>query len=305
MKKPILVIMAAGMGSRFGGLKQIEPVDERGHIIMDFSIYDAALAGFEEVVFIIKEENEGLFKEAIGNRIAGKMKVHYCFQQLENLPVGVELPEGRQKPWGTAHAVLCAKEKIGGPFVVINADDYYGREAFGLAYDFLASHQDEERFQYAMVGYRLENTVTDNGSVSRGVCTTDDQGKLVDITERTQIEKRGGAIAYTEDGGKTYVELTGDTPVSMNMWAFSRSFVEAIEAGFPAFLEKGLKENPLKCEYYLPAVVDQLLRQDMAQVQVLPTKDKWYGITYQEDKAEVMAAIREMEDNGYYQKELF
>ncbi|MDL2250866.1 nucleotidyltransferase [Lachnospiraceae bacterium OttesenSCG-928-J05] len=305
MKKPVLVIMAAGMGSRFGGLKQIAPVDADGHIIMDFSIYDAACAGFEEVIFIIKEENETLFKEAIGNRIAKKMKVHYCYQQLDLLPAGFHVPEGREKPWGTAHAVLCAKEYLDGPFVVINADDYYGREAFALTYDFLMNHEDDEKFQYAMVGYRLENTVTEHGYVSRGVCSTDQDGKLVDIVERTRIEKQDSQIAYTEDEGKTYTQLPGETPVSMNMWAFTKSFVEAIAAGFPAFLEKGLKENPLKCEYYLPGVVDSLLKQEKAVVSVLPTRDKWYGITYQEDKAQVMAAIQKMEDDGLYKKELF
>ena len=300
MKKPVLVIMAAGMGSRYGGLKQIDPVDEQGHIIMDFSIFDAKRAGFEKVVFIIKKENEADFKEAVGNRMAEQMEVAYVYQDLHNIPEGFEVPEGRVKPWGTAHAVLSAIDEIDGPFAVINADDYYGRDAFQVIYDYLATHEDDDKYRYTMVGYKLENTVTDNGHVARGVCDTNEAGELVRITERTRIEKRNGGIAYSEDDGASWTELPGDTLVSMNMWGFTRSILDEIKAGFPAFLEKGLVSNPMKCEYFLPAVVSTLLEEGRATVAVLASADKWYGVTYKEDKEGVVAAIRDLIDKGEY-----
>ena len=218
MDKPVLVIMAAGMGSRYGGLKQIDPIDEQGHIIMDFSIFDAKRAGFEKVIFIIKKENEADFKEAIGCRIEKEMQVEYAYQDIHNIPEGYEVPEGRVKPWGTAHAVLSAIDYIDGPFVVINADDYYGRDAFKKIYDFLTTHEDDEKYRYAMVGYQLKNTVTDNGHVSRGVCTLDENDYLVQVVERTHIEKRENGIAYTENDGESWEELAEDVVVSMNMW---------------------------------------------------------------------------------------
>ena len=224
MKKPTLVIMAAGMGSRYGGLKQIDPVDEQGHIIMDFSIYDAAKAGFEKVVFIIKKENEQDFREKIGDRISEKMEVAYVYQELTNLPEGIQVPEGRVKPWGTGHAVLCAANEIDGPFAVINADDYYGSHAFAVIYRYLTSHEDDERYRYAMVGYQLENTLTENGYVARGICETDEEGYLTKITERTHIEKKEDGAAYTEDGGQTWVHLPKNSVVSMNMWGFTPDF---------------------------------------------------------------------------------
>ena len=236
MKKPVLVIMAAGMGSRYGGLKQIDPVDEQGHIIMDFSIFDAKRAGFEKVVFIIKKENEADFKEAVGNRMAEQMEVAYVYQDLHNIPEGFEVPEGRVKPWGTAHAVLSAIDEIDGPFAVINADDYYGRDAFQVIYDYLATHEDDDKYRYTMVGYKLENTVTDNGHVARGVCDTNEAGELVRITERTRIEKRNGGIAYSEDDGESWTEIPGDRLVSMNMWGLRSSILDEIKAGFPAVL---------------------------------------------------------------------
>ena len=245
MNKPVLVIMAAGMGSRYGGLKQIDPVDKEGHIIMDFSIYDAKRAGFEKVVFIIKKENEADFKEAVGRRIEKVMEVAYVFQELANIPEGFEIPEGRVKPWGTAHAVLSAIDEIDGPFAVINADDYYGRHAFQTIYDYLTTHEDDDKYRYTMVGYRLKNTVTDNGHVARGVCGLNAANELVNVTERTRIEKRNGGIEYSEDDGQTWTAIDGDTLVSMNMWGFTHSILDEIKAGFPAFLEKGLKENPL------------------------------------------------------------
>ena len=279
MKKPVLVIMAAGMGSRYGGLKQIDPVDKEGQIIMDFSIYDAKQAGFEKVVFIIKKENETDFREAIG--------------------------EGRVKPWGTAHAVLSAIDEIDGPFAVINADDYYGQHAFKVIYEYLTTHEDDNKYRYTMVGYRLKNTVTDNGYVSRGVCELNEDKELVSVTERTRIEKKEDGIAYSEDGGETWTSIDGDTLVSMNMWGFTRSMLDEIQKGLPAFLEKGLKENPMKCEYYLPAVVSTLLAEDKAAVTVLESEDKWYGVTYKEDKPVVVAAIQSLKDAGLYPEKLW
>lgn len=305
MKKPVLVIMAAGMGSRYGGLKQIDPIDDQGHIIMDFSIFDAKRAGFEKVVFIIKRENEADFKEAIGNRIEKVIDVAYAYQDLYNIPEGFEVPEGRVKPWGTAHAVLSAIEVIDGPFVVINADDYYGRDAFQKIYDYLTTHEDDEKYRYAMVGYRLENTLTENGHVARGVCTIDEDGYLEKVVERTRIEKKDGGAAFTEDDGATWTSVPMDAIVSMNMWGFTASFLQEIKNGFAAFLEAGLATNPLKCEYFLPTVVSNLLASEQATVTVLTSQDKWYGVTYKEDKPVVMAAIKNMKDNGVYPEQVW
>ena len=305
MKKPVLVIMAAGMGSRYGGLKQIDPIDKQGHIIMDFSIFDAKRAGFEKVVFIIKKENEADFKEAVGKRMESVMEVEYVFQDLHNIPEGFEVPEGRVKPWGTAHAVLSAIDVVDGPFAVINADDYYGRDAFQKIYDFLSTTEDDEKYRYTMVGYQLKNTVTENGHVARGVCTVDENDYLVKVEERTRNEKRGDGIAFTEDDGETWQELPIDSVVSMNMWGFSASFLKEIKAGFAAFLEEGLAKNPMKCEYYLPSVVTKLLVEDRATVTVLETTDKWYGVTYKEDKPLVMAAIQEMKEKGIYPEQVW
>ena len=305
MKKPVLVIMAAGMGSRYGGLKQIDPVDEQGHIIMDFSIFDAKRAGFEKVVFIIKKENEEDFREVIGKRMAKHMEVAYVFQDLHNLPEGFSVPEGRVKPWGTAHAVLSAIDEIDGPFAVINADDYYGRHAFQTIYDYLSTHEDDDKYRYTMVGYELQNTVTDNGHVARGICQVSADGKLEGIQERTRIEKREGKIAFTEDDGETWTYVPGETLVSMNMWGFTRSILEEIKKGFPAFLEKGLAENPMKCEYFLPTVVDNLEKAGRAEVSVLSSKDKWFGVTYKEDKPVVVEAIRKMKEDGLYPEKLW
>lgn len=297
--------MAAGMGSRYGGLKQIDPVDEEGHIIMDFSMFDAKRAGFEKVIFIIKRENEADFRAAVGDRMAKYMDVSYAYQEIDDIPDGYQVPEGRVKPWGTAHAVLSCIHQIDGPFAVINADDYYGQEAFRLIYDYLASHEDDERYRYTMVGYELGNTVTDNGHVARGVCDMNEEGELEAIHERTRIEKRDGGIAYTEDDGETWVNVPADTTVSMNMWGFTRSILEEVEAGFPAFLDEGLKANPMKCEYFLPAVVSNLLGQGKATVAVLKSADKWYGVTYKEDKPVVMAAIKKMKEDGIYPAHLW
>ena len=305
MKKPVLVIMAAGMGSRYGGPKQIDPIDEQGHIIMDFSIFDAKRAGFEKVVFIIKKQDEDNFKEAVGKRMEKLMDVSYAYQDMANIPEGFEVPEGRVKPWGTAHAVLSAIDVVDGPFAVINADDYYGSEAFKQIYDYLSTHEDDEKYRYTMVGYKLENTVTDNGHVARGICTMNEAGELVKIEERTRIEKRNGGIAFTEDDGATWTEVPGETVVSMNMWGFTRSILDEIKEGFPAFLEKGLKENPMKCEYFLPSVVSDLLGEERATVSVLTSADKWYGVTYKEDKPVVVAAIKKLKEEGLYPERLW
>lgn len=305
MSKPVLVIMAAGMGSRYGGLKQIDPVDEEGHIIMDFSMYDARRAGFEKVIFIIKRENATDFKETVGKRIEKYLDVSYAFQELEDIPEGFAVPEGRVKPWGTAHAVYSCIDQIDGPFAVINADDYYGKEAFELIYNYLSEHEDDEKYRYTMVGYKLGNTVTDNGHVARGICEVNADGELTGVCERTRIEKRDDGIAYTEDDGETWTPVEDDATVSMNMWGFTRSILDEIKNGFPAFLEEGLESNPMKCEYFLPTVVSDLLKADRAAVAVLKSADKWYGVTYKEDKPVVVAAIRKMKEAGLYPEHLW
>ena len=268
---------------------------------MDFSIYDAVKAGFEKVVFIIKKENEQDFRSAIGDRLSKKIKVFYVFQELTNLPEGYAVPEGRVKPWGTGHAIMSCIGEIDGPFVVINADDFYGSHAFKMAYDYLTTHQDEDGiYRYMMVGYRLENTLTDNGHVARGVCEMDAQGYLADIHERTHIEKREDGAAYTEDEGKTWVSIPGDATVSMNMWGFSESILGELKKRFAAFLDENLEKNPLKCEYFLPFVVDELLKEGHATVAVEKSQDRWFGVTYKEDKPMVMAAIQNLKDQGVY-----
>ena len=233
------------------------------------------------------------------------MEVAYAYQDINNIPEGFSIPEGREKPWGTAHAVLSAIDEIDGPFAVINADDYYGQHAFKVIYDYLTTHEDDDKYRYTMVGYRLKNTVTDNGYVSRGVCEINEKKELVSVTERTRIEKREEGIAYSEDGGNTWNVIDGDTLVSMNMWGFTRSMLDEIRAGFPEVLEKGLKENPMKCEYYLPSVVSELLAEDRAVVTVLESEDKWYGVTYKEDKPVVVAAIQSLKDAGDYPQKLW
>ena len=306
MKKPVLVVMAAGMGSRYGGLKQIDPVDEEGHLIIDFSIYDAVQAGFEKVIFIIKKENEADFKAKIGDRLSKKLEVAYVFQRLEALPEGYAVPEGRVKPWGTGHAVLSCLGEVDGPMVVINSDDYYGKNAFQMAYDYLTQHKDEDGlYRYMMVGYCLENTLTDNGYVARGVCETDEAGYLVDIHERTHIEKKDGGAAYTEDEGQSWTELPMDATVSMNMWGFTPSILTELKDRFVRFLDENLAQNPLKCEYFLPFVVDELLKEKKATVAVEKSQDRWFGVTYKADKPVVVEAIRRMKEEGKYPKHLW
>ncbi len=300
MEKPVLVIMAAGMGSRYGGLKQIDPVDEQGNIIIDFSIYDAVKAGFEKIVFIIKKQIEEEFKKSIGERIAKYVEVEYVYQELFKIPEGFSVPEGRVKPFGTGHAILCAKDVIHGPFAVINADDYYGRKAFEEIYQQLINVCDDDKYRYAMVGYELHNTLTENGSVARGVCVVDNNNYLLTINERTRIEKHGNEAQYTLDDGETWVTLPKESLVSMNMWGFTASIMDELENSFVKFLKDNVPNNPLKAEYFLPFVVDELLQEKKATVTVLKTPDVWHGVTYKEDKPCVMAAIKKLKDSGMY-----
>ena len=301
MSEPVLVVMAAGMGSRFGGLKQITPVDEQGDIIMDFSLYDARRAGFRKVVFIIKKAIEESFKENVGRRMEDWFDVRYAYQELDKLPAGYAVPEGRVKPWGTAHAIACAAEEIDGPFAVINADDFYGRTSFQAVYDFLTG--DAPVDQQAMVGYRLKNTVTENGSVARGVCQVEN-GLLTDITERTHIEQRGSGIVYTEDG-ETFLPLSGETLVSMNLWGFHQEMLEEFTGQFKAFLDENLPQNPLKCEYYLPSVANAQIREGRGTIRVLPTAECWHGVTYREDLRSVREAVAGMKAEGLYPEQLW
>ena len=299
-KKPVLVVMAAGMGSRYGGLKQIDPVGTQGEAILDYSLFDAYQAGFETAVIIIKEAIREEFMQTVGKRLEKcPMEIRYAYQELHKLPAGYTAPEGRTKPWGTCHAVLCAKEAIdGAPFAVVNADDYYGKSAFRVVYDYLIKAADGEKYDYCMVGYQLGNTVTENGSVARGVCVTEN-GLLTAIAERTRIEKRPEGIAYTEDGENWHV-LPPETPVSMNLWGYTPSFLTEIENRMAAFLEKALAENPNKSEFYLPLLVSDLLQEKKATVTVLRSPDKWYGVTYAADRPQVVAAIAQMTKDGKY-----
>ena len=299
--QPTLVVMAAGMGSRFGGLKQIQPVNDAGDLIIDFSLLDAWRAGFRDVVFVIKQEIEAEFKARIGSRMEKYFRVSYVYQQLEDLPAGFSVPEGRTKPWGTGHAVLSCRHVIDAPFAVINADDFYGRTAFSAIFDFLADNRDERC--YTMIGYRVRNTVTEHGSVARGVCQVEN-GLLTGVTERTKIYKRGDDAAYTEDG-ENFVHLPGDTIVSMNMWGFTAGMLQELWNRFPAFLNKSLKENPLKCEYFLPSVVNAQLEDGSACVRVLPCEEAWYGVTYREDLDSVRHAIAAMKQRGVYKEDLW
>ena len=306
MEKPVLVVMAAGMGSRYGGLKQLDPVGEHGELIIDYSLYDARRAGFEQVIFIIKPEIEEAFRAGIGDRVARAMEVHYAFQALDDLPAGYTPPAGRTKPWGTAHAVLSARQLVKGPFAVINADDYYGPQGFEAIYRYLSQTADQPGcYEYAIVGYLLRNTVTEHGTVARGVCVEDAQHYLVSVTERTQIEKGTLCPRYTEDGGQTWTDLPGDTVVSMNLWGFTRSYLDEAWARFPVFLDKTLSENPLKGEFYLPQVVSALIAEGKARVKVLRSQDRWHGVTYQADKPEVVEALRTMTRQGLYPETLW
>ncbi|MCD7756425.1 MAG: nucleotidyltransferase [Firmicutes bacterium] len=298
--EPVLVVMAAGMGSRYGGLKQIDPVGSHGEAILDYSLYDAYEAGFRRAVIIIKSAIRSDFMDTVGKRLEKcPMDIRYAFQELDALPQGYTVPQGRVKPWGTCHAVLCAAEAIGGaPFAVINADDYYGKSAYRVIYDALCRAQDGASYDYCMVGYLLGNTVTEHGSVARGICRTEG-GMLRHIEEQTRIEKYPGGIHYTADG-ETWHDLPENTVVSMNMWGYTPSFLAELKARFPSFLDKALLENPLKAEYFLPLAVDALMAEGKATVRVLESPDKWYGVTYAADKPQVVAALQEKTRQGLY-----
>lgn len=306
MKKTTLIVMAAGMGSRYGGLKQIDPIGPNGEIILDYSVFDAAEAGFDRVIFVIKHEIEEDFKKITDGRYDEKIEVEYAFQDMTDLPEGFEVPEGRVKPWGTGQAVLSCRELIDEPFAVINADDYYGKETFRLIHDELIREAEkEDKYSFCMVGFRVENTLTENGSVARGVCQTDADGYLTDIVERTKIAINDGKIQYTEDDGETWTDISEGTTVSMNCWGFSPEMMVELGNRFSAFLEKEVIENPLKCEYFLPFVVDELLKENKAQVKVLETSEKWYGVTYKEDRKSVSEALGRKVTEGVYPEKLW
>ena len=302
MKEITLVIMAAGMGSRYGGLKQIDPIGANGEIILDYSVYDAIEAGFDKVIYVIKRERENDFNEIIKGKYEDKIKIAYAYQDINNLPAGYAVPEGRVKPWGTGHAVLSCDGLIDGPFAVINADDYYGKETFRLICNELKNNQNENEF--CMVGFKVENTLTENGHVARGVCSINEDGYLTDIVERTKIAPRDGKIMFTEDNGETWTEIAKGSTVSMNCWGFTGLMLKELKNRFTAFLEKN-KDNMLTCEYFLPFVVDELLKEGKVSVKVMDTTEKWYGVTYKEDKQAVVEAIRQKVLDGIYPEKLW
>jgi dTDP-glucose pyrophosphorylase len=304
MDKPTLVIMAAGMGSRYGGLKQIEPVSDQGELIVDFSLYDAILAGFDKVVFVIKEEMEADMRALLDEGAGQHIEIEYAYQRLDDLPAGYALPEGRVRPWGTGHAAMTARHLVRGPFALINADDYYGPHGFQLLFDYLSTAKNDEKARYAMVGYVLKNTVTENGHVARGVCRIGENGFLNGIDERIKIERHSDGIAYTEDD-KTWVPLAENATVSMNLWGFTEGFMDELETGFSLFLDEALHVNPLKGEYQLPSRVDELIQEGLASVRCIMTNDRWYGITYTEDRDSVVSALQSMKDRGIYPDKLW
>ena len=301
-KKPVLVVMAAGMGSRYGGLKQIDPVGSQGEAILDYSLYDAYQAGFRTAVIVIKEAIREDFMATVGKRLEKcPMEIRYAYQEIHKLPEGYTVPEGRTRPWGTGHAVLCAKEEVdGAPFAAINADDYYGKTAFRQIYNFLENARDTDKYAYCMVAYNMGNTVTENGYVSRGVCQTDENSFLTSVVERTRIEQYEGGIHYIGDDGESWVDVAADTPVSMNMWGFTGSFMDELQAGFPVFLDTIMPANPQKAEMFLPSAVSRLIDEGKATVKLLRTDDKWYGVTYAADKPTVIAALQGFTRAGMY-----
>ena len=310
--KPTLIVMAAGMGSRYGGLKQIDPVTEQGEIIMDFSLYDAMMAGFERAVFVIRRENEEAFRRLIDSRAGKFLETEIVYQEMDDLPPGYTVPAGRTKPWGTCHAVLSARHAVKGPFAVINADDYYGAEAYMKLYDFLEARAAEQeagqapaQAEYAMIGFDLGKTLTENGTVARGICEVSPEGYLQQVTERTKIRRARDEAEYTEDDGNTWSHLPGNAATSMNFWCFAEDFMGRIGAHFERFLKEEVAKNPLKSECYLPTVVSALLSEGKCDVQVIKTSDKWHGVTYKEDKPALTEAIREMKRDGLYPQSLW
>ncbi len=296
-----LVILAAGMGSRYGGLKQIDPIGPGGEFIVDYSVYDALQAGFDRVVFIIKKENLDLFRDTAGKRIEPHIRVEYVFQQLEDLPDGFSVPEGRVKPWGTGHALLCAAGAVDDGFAVINADDFYGRDSFDKLAGFLREAGEDGREHYAMAGFRLANTLTDNGTVSRGVCETDGAGYLTRVTERTKIRRNGARVQYAEGDG--WVDLPAEATVSMNCWAFPPTLFGHLKDKFKAFL--ATNADPVKGEFFLPFAVQDLIDEGVCDVKVLATTAQWYGVTYHEDREGVVLALKAMHENGTYPPSLW
>lgn len=297
--------MAAGMGSRYGGPKQVDKITDEGEIILDFSLYDAMMAGFDKALFIIREEHRELFRELIDERAGRYMDVEYVYQDLNDIPDGCYVPEGREKPWGTSHAILACRDVIDGPFAVINADDYYGPGGFVSIYEYLTETKDTDRLRFCMAGYELKNTVTENGHVARGICEMDGDGYLMDIVERLKIEKRPEGIAYTEDDGRTWHVLPGDTLVSMNFWGFTAGMMDELREGIGAFFAERVPADPLKSEYLLPTTVDRLIKEGKAQVKVLPCRDKWCGVTYREDKKQVRDELQSKKDRGEYPEKLW
>ena len=304
MIEPVLIVMAAGIGSRYGGLKQIEPIGPGGEIILDYSIYDAKQAGFGKIVFVIKTEIKQAFQARIEQTIGQHCEIDYVFQDLGNLPQGFEIPQGRRKPWGTAHAVLSCQHLIDTPFAVINADDFYGRTSFQALGTYLRSAQDrDDVYDFCMVGYNLKNTLTDHGHVARGVCTVDQAGYLVEVHERTRIEKFNGEVKYTENG-ETWIDIPGDSLVSMNMWGFTPSVFNELGGRFSHFLND-YRDNLINAEYFLPDVVNQLMEEKRAMVKVLQTQEQWFGVTYKEDRTRVKNAVQELIQQGVYPENLW
>ncbi len=306
MKDTALVIMAAGLGSRFGGgIKQLEPVGPGGEIIMDYSIHDALAAGFNKIIFIIRKDLEKDFREAIGDRIEKVAHVEYAFQELDKLPEGYTVPEGRKKPWGTGQAVLMVKDLVDGPFVVINADDYYGKEGFRKIHDYMVNEMDEdaETYDMCMSGFILSNTLSENGTVNRGICQLHEDGTLKNVTETYEIARDGDHVSGVDRQGNP-VPISLNQHVSMNMWGLPASFLNELEQGFPKFLDQ-IEEGDVKSEYLLPHIIDGLVKTGKARVKVLETKDRWFGVTYKEDKESVVAAIRQLIAAGEYKEKLY
>ena len=303
--KPTLVIMAAGMGSRYGGLKQVDKITEAGEIILDFSLYDAMMAGFDRAIFVIREEHREIFREIVDERAGRFMEIEYAYQDLKDIPEGFEIPEGREKPWGTSHAIYACRELLDGPFLVINADDYYGQDAFVSVYEYLENAKAGEPYDFCMAGYMLENTITENGHVTRGVCEVDEQGCLKDIVERFKIQRRPEGICYLADDEETWVPLPEGPQVSMNFWGFTAEFVDELKKDIGRFFREDVPGNPLKSEFLLPRSVDRLVKAGKATVKVLPCHDKWCGVTYKEDKASVQAQLQAKKDKGEYPEKLW
>ena len=296
-----LVILAAGMGSRYGGLKQIDPITAEGEFIIDFSVYDAALAGFDKVVFVIKRENLELFRETIGKRFENKIKVEYAFQELNDIPTGFSVPEGRVKPWGTAHALLAARDVVDDAFMVINSDDFYGRSAYRMLFEHFKMLDKSQKYKYAMVGYILENTLTENGTVSRGICAVDSNGMLTSVEERGEIRREGDMATYKSEDGVAYMPLR--SVASMNCWGFTPDIFEKLSKGFSEFLSQKHADE-LKCEYYLPFAVCDMLQSGECDVRVYSSEDSWYGVTYKEDKPFVVESIAALKSSGAYPTKL-